>query len=205
MNRILVFGDSIAYGAWDTEGGWVDRLKRQMHRRVIESEGSDKIQVINLGIGGDTSSGVLSRLDNEIKLRMSAKWSLVIVIAIGTNDARQKDGAIETSPDQFRNNLRTIIERTRKYTHDILLVDLPPLADNVVQFGAMEYTSKRVAEYAQIVRDMAKEEELPFVDLSEGFDKINANLFYKDSIHPNDAGHEIIKWKVIKGLEQYGT
>lgn len=27
--RILVFGDSIVYGAWDTEGGWAERLKKR--------------------------------------------------------------------------------------------------------------------------------------------------------------------------------
>ena len=202
MKRVLVFGDSIAYGAWDTEGGWVDRLKRQMHRRVIGSGSSDKIQVINLGIGGDTSTGVLSRFDDETVPRISAKWSLVIVIAIGTNDSRMKDGVIETLPDQFRNNLTTIIEKARRYTQDILLVDLPPMADDVVQFGEKQYTNERIAEYAQIVKGVAKEEGLAFADLGEKFVKTDANLFYEDSLHPSDAGHEIIMEIVSNWLER---
>jgi len=28
MVNILVFGDSITYGAWDEEGGWVQRLRK---------------------------------------------------------------------------------------------------------------------------------------------------------------------------------
>lgn len=28
MAKILVFGDSIAYGKWDSDGGWVARLRK---------------------------------------------------------------------------------------------------------------------------------------------------------------------------------
>lgn len=126
----------------------------------------------------------------------------MIVIAIGTNDSRMKDGVIETLPDQFRNNLTTIIEKARRYTQDILLVDLPPMADDVVQFGEKQYTNERIAEYAQIVKGVAREEGLAFADLGEKFAKTDANLFYEDSLHPSDAGHEIIMEIVSNWLER---
>lgn len=47
--RILIFGDSITYGAWDSEGGWADRLKRWAHQHYLAN--GTKLQVINLGIG----------------------------------------------------------------------------------------------------------------------------------------------------------
>ena len=28
MQKIFIFGDSIAYGAWDPAGGWVERLRQ---------------------------------------------------------------------------------------------------------------------------------------------------------------------------------
>ena len=28
MQKIFIFGDSIAYGAWDPVGGWVERLRQ---------------------------------------------------------------------------------------------------------------------------------------------------------------------------------
>ncbi len=60
--RVLIFGDSITYGAWDTEAGWVERLKREAHRQTIQSEGKSKIQILNLGIGGDSSTKILKRM-----------------------------------------------------------------------------------------------------------------------------------------------
>ncbi|HMI09590.1 MAG TPA: hypothetical protein VK497_04335 [Candidatus Saccharimonadales bacterium] len=75
--RILVFGDSIAYESWDTEGGWVERIKRDAHLQTIQSEGMNKRQVINLGIGGNTSTGILKRLQNEIETRHSANWPFI--------------------------------------------------------------------------------------------------------------------------------
>ena len=35
MGRILIFGDSITYGAWDKEGGWVQRLRKFLDERNL--------------------------------------------------------------------------------------------------------------------------------------------------------------------------
>ena len=32
MPQISVFGDSITYGAWDREAGWVERLKKVLNK-----------------------------------------------------------------------------------------------------------------------------------------------------------------------------
>ncbi|TSC67284.1 MAG: hypothetical protein G01um101466_751, partial [Parcubacteria group bacterium Gr01-1014_66] len=36
--NICIFGDSIAYGAWDTHGGWGDRLRSVLHTKTIASD-----------------------------------------------------------------------------------------------------------------------------------------------------------------------
>jgi lysophospholipase L1-like esterase len=81
--RILVFGDSIAYGAWDTAGGWVDRLKSDAHRQTVASRGLRKLQIVNLGIGGDTSTKILKRVPAEIEARFLTGWPLVLVFGFG--------------------------------------------------------------------------------------------------------------------------
>jgi lysophospholipase L1-like esterase len=90
--RILVFGDSIAYGAWDTQGGWVERLKCDAHLQTAQSRGANKLQIINLGIGGDTSTKILKRMHDEIVARKDPKWPLALIIGLGINDERFIDG-----------------------------------------------------------------------------------------------------------------
>ena len=77
---ICIFGDSIVWGAADTEKqGWVNRLA------IYCSNNLDyNCFIYNLGIPGETTTGLLKRLELESSARMPTK----IVIAIGTNDAR---------------------------------------------------------------------------------------------------------------------
>ena len=57
MAHYLIFGDSITQGFNDLTGGWVQRLR--------ESLTLDDF-VINLGVSGDTSDGLLARFEVEL-------------------------------------------------------------------------------------------------------------------------------------------
>ncbi|MEA2003336.1 MAG: hypothetical protein U9O53_00050 [archaeon] len=73
MTHILVFGDSIVWGAWDSEGGWVDRLKMKINRNAIKAirknPESDYNVIYNLGVAGINIKNVLSRIKSETKAR----------------------------------------------------------------------------------------------------------------------------------------
>ncbi len=115
--RVLVFGDSVVLGTWDSLGGWVDRLKQHYHKRYIESGGEEKVQIYNLGIGGEGSQKLLFRIENEIQARWDDRWPTAIVIATGTNDSRLLHGTtLQATEDQFRKNLRDILEKCKSYT-----------------------------------------------------------------------------------------
>ena len=38
MTFILVFGTSTTYGAWDSEGGWVQRLTKYLDNKQLEGK-----------------------------------------------------------------------------------------------------------------------------------------------------------------------
>ncbi|MBU4000173.1 SGNH/GDSL hydrolase family protein, partial [Patescibacteria group bacterium] len=87
MPQILVFGDSIAYGAWDKEGGWVERLKVFTNRKAISSGLEFYCAVYNLAIDGDYTRTLLKRLESETKQRADVGQETIFVFAIGKNDA----------------------------------------------------------------------------------------------------------------------
>lgn len=186
--RILVFGDSITYGAWDSEGGWADRLKRWAHRRYLEK--GTKLQLINLGIGGDTSTKILARMENEIKARHSASWPFMIVLMVGSNDGRVREGVVEVPLDEFSANYREIVKIAESYTDKIITVGLPPLGRPEVDFKEMQYSDASLERYDSEIRAIAGEYDLPFVDVRPVFTAKDA--FSPDLLHPNDKGHEII-------------
>ena len=191
--RILVFGDSITYGAWDTEGGWVERLKRIAHTKTISSNGETKIQVINLGIGGDTSNKILKRMPDEIRARESASWEFLLLITYGANDERIRNGSIETSITEFEENTKKIIQYAKKFTKNIIFIGPPPIGKNIVNFKGQEYSDQRIEEYETRLKKILNENFIQFIDLRSFLNKKQLNsLFAYDYIHLNDEGHRLI-------------
>lgn len=193
MIRVLVFGDSIVYGGWDTEGGWVERVKKQAHKLTVESSGQTKIQVFNLGIGGDTSRKILARIQNETEARLSDTWDIKIILSFGINDERSKDGAVEVPPDEFRDNVQEIIRIAKSYTDKLLIIGNPPIHDSLLHFKIFEYSDARIEKYDQILQDCAEIASIPFISTRELFkNAAKSNLNAYDKLHVSDEGHEII-------------
>ena len=196
--RILVFGDSITYGAWDSEGGWADRLKRWAHQRYIQK--GTKLQVINLGIGGDTSRKILARMENEIKARHSASWPFIIILMLGSNDGRIREDIVEVPFDEFATNYREIVRVAKSYTDKVITVGLPPLGQPEIDFKEMQYSDAALERYDSGIRIIASEDNLPFVDVRPLF--TSKDVFSPDLLHPNDNGHEIIYEAVKAEVEK---
>src|SRR3989344_900147 len=104
MSNICIFGDSITFGAWDSEkGGWVNRLRLQLESK------EDYPFVYNLGIPGDTTSELLKRFAVEAKARQPD----ILVFSIGVNDSiyvKSKDKQL-ILPNQFQNNLQKLVDK----------------------------------------------------------------------------------------------
>jgi len=77
MVQILIFGDSITYGAWDKEGGWVRRL-----RKFLDENYEDYL-IYNLGISGNNTDDLIERFEFETKQRLKENDETIIIFAIG--------------------------------------------------------------------------------------------------------------------------
>lgn len=109
-NRILVFGDSIVWGAWDSQGGWVARLKKYTDKQAIEGK-EDYDSIYLLGISGDNSDDLLKRFEGELMSRLDDESSIHIVIAIGVNDSQCElsSGENRISLEKYVKNLSEMV------------------------------------------------------------------------------------------------
>lgn len=191
--RVLFFGDSIVYGSWDSEGGWVDRLKCEAHAMTLKSGGSRKLQFVNLGIGGDSSTKVLTRLKDEIDARTSASWPFAFVVCLGANDERTVEGVSETSLEQFEENIRTIVDILKSVSDKVLFLGIPPVGVDVVELKGREYSNEGLAKYDAVVERVTTELDVKYVPLRQAFEAAGMETLYSyDGIHPNDVGHKLI-------------
>jgi len=200
----LFFGDSITYGEYDgVFGGWVDILKRYALQRY--NEGSNEFILFNLGIGGETTEGLVKRIPHEISARNSPEGN-VIFISYGANDLAVKEGVQIVNPEEFKTNMVTAIQEAKKFSNDIYLVSILPFSKNVdgviVTSGKLR-TNDEVLIYNQILKNIAVENSLYYIDFHSAFLDDKEVLLSADGVHPNEKGYGMMAEIAIPIIEKY--
>jgi lysophospholipase L1-like esterase len=193
--KICIFGDSITEGYYDEEkNGWANRLK------AIFSDD----EIYNLGISGDSTEDLLKRFDADIK----DKNPEMIVFAIGTNDSvylpAEKRNYVDF--EKFKENLKTLIEKSKLFTNNIVFVGLTPVDESLTKpipwEIEMHYTNEEIGKYSETIKQICKDEKLKFIDILKDLASIDYKGMLSDGLHPNADGHEWMANKVAKELKQ---
>ncbi len=199
MTNLLIFGDSIAWGANDPAGGWAARLR---HWLAGETRA---VVVYNLGVCGDTSADLLARFAAEFKARRAAVEPNPIIFAIGLNDTSRPAPRrrVKISLSDFRQNIENLTEQALAFNEKIVFLGLTNIwparvRDNFSFRQSRWYDNKTIAKYNQELKDFCAQHPLPFVDL---FGLLtDKDLDKTDGRHPNSQGHKKIFDQVKKFL-----
>lgn len=157
--RILLLGHSlIAYGDWP---------------RLLPGH-----EVANLGLAGETTAGLLNRLDAAVRAHPGAD---AVVVMSGTNDLLAGD-------DSFLHEYRTLARRLRRaYPRaQIVLHALLPLSPDWISPEAVARANAGVAK-------IAAECGVALLDLTGRFagpsGEPRRELYDPDGVHLSDAGY----------------
>jgi len=195
MKQIIVFGSSIAYGAWDENGGWVQRLRSFLEDERMNDEGRSTFLVYNLGVSGDTIEDILERMEFEIEERINDES--IIIFEIGLNDSAigKKDKNLVPF-NKFVIKVKNIMELCNKYRSKIVLVGPTPVNESKtspVPFGKkVTYKNKNIEKYNKAIKKVCKENDILFVDVFSRMFSIDYRVLLKDGIHPDSDGHKFI-------------
>ncbi|UZT98869.1 GDSL-type esterase/lipase family protein [Chryseobacterium fluminis] len=201
----LFFGDSITYGEYDgVFGGWVDILKRYALQKYNEGN-SNELILFNLGIGGETTEGLVRRIPHEMAARNSAEGNMVF-LGYGANDLAVKDGTQMVHPESFKKNILTALHEAKKYTDDIYLISILPFSknvDGVVVASGKRRTNEDVLVYNQILTDIALENACSYIDFYKAYSADKEVLLSADGVHPNEKGYGMMAEIAIPIIEKY--
>ncbi len=211
MTIILVFGTSITYGAWDLEGGWVQRLRHYLDEKQLKDT-SLYYMVYNLGISGDTSKGILKRITFETERRLELKdegEEVIILVSVGTNDAifNNKTKKFHVSIDTYGENVRKIIKIAKTYTNHVIFFSSKPIdesrVDPIPWLKDCSYKEKYIEQYDARVAQICAREKTPFIDIYTPIKKmLRYQKMFPDGVHLNNEGHqkifEIVRESLIK-------
>lgn len=180
--NILIFGDSITWGAYDPEqGGWATRL-----RNYFEKKGND-INVYNLGVPGDTTTDLLERIEMEAKSREPN----LIIFAIGINDAQfiHSTNGLRVSLDEFQQNLAKLFSIAKKFTDKVVFVGLTAVDEaktTPIPWNTdKSYTNENIKRLDSAIEKFCENNKLKFIPI----DSVVRNDDLIDGLHPNIQGH----------------
>lgn len=209
--QIFAFGHSITQGYWDKEGGWVQRLRKKLDSRSLEKD--DKYyEVYNLGVSGDFTTDLLKRFQPEIKARLWEEVGTLIILQIGANDSiylSDKD-RVAVPEEDFRQNLKQLIDEAREYTDRLLLVGeaFTTIEGPIPWAEEKEMSDGRLQSYVEIQREVCRQKDVELIDLRKEFSKSEWEELMEDGVHPNSEGHERIfeiVWPVVDDAVEYSV
>jgi len=180
--KIVCIGDSLTYGyGVYKEKCWVDILRKSL-----------SIRVLNRGINGDSSSGMLSRSFRDV---VENKPDAVIIMG-GSNDflagydlARVQENIIELIKEaqQFRIKpiigIQTAIEEKlamKKWSFDI-------------DYNGI---NEKIRAYRNWITKYCEEKNIVYIDFYKALDEklqvMSEDEIYIDGLHPTEFGHKVM-------------
>lgn len=198
MKNILVFGDSLVYGAWDTNGGWVSYLRHFYDQKTLNSEFRDVTLVFNLGINGETSAGLLERFQNELEQRVSGGEDVSIIVGVGMNDSqwRTEDKKTAVLLSEYKDNIKKLIIIGKDYAAKQIYIGLPPVDQSKVDpmpwSEGHSYRNDLISEFNNALKEVCGQEKITFIDLQTELNKDFWIQLLIDGAHPGSEGHRQI-------------
>ncbi len=165
-----------------------DGLGNGYVRRIATSPALAGARVVNTGVGGNLSSDLVKRWEEDVVAHAPA----VVSVLIGINDVwRRYDGAgIVTSAAAFEENLRGVLTPTAAR---LVLIEpfVLPVTEEQERWEAEDLGAKRT-----VVRKLAAALGAVFVPAQELLSAVarseGAATLAADGVHPTDRGHEVL-------------
>jgi acyl-CoA thioesterase I len=175
--RMVVLGDSLTAGyGVPAPAAFPVRLQKSLENNGI------KVDMINAGVSGDTSSGGRDRLDWSVPDGTQA-----VILELGANDALRG-----TDPKVTRAALSDILARLKARGVAVLLCGMlaPP-----------NYGSDYAARFNAIYPDLAKSFAVPLYPFFLEGVAADAKLNQADGLHPTAEGVDVIVKNILPSVE----
>ena len=177
--KMVVLGDSLSAG-YGLPAGAAFPVRLQ---KALEAKGI-KVDMVNAGVSGDTSSGGRERLDWSVPDGTDA-----VIVELGANDALRG-----TDPAVTRAALSDIITKLQARKIAVLLCGMvaPP-----------NYGADYAAKFNAIYPDLAKQFSVPLYPFFLDGVAAETRLNQADGMHPTAEGVDIVVKNILPTVEAF--
>lgn len=196
--RIVFFGDSITQAGVNA-GGYISLMGETIQKRGL----TNQYELNGAGISGNKIYDLYLRMDSDVL----AKSPDIVVIWVGVNDVWHKSSfGTGTDPDKFEKFYTTIIKKLQAKNIRVFLTT-PAAIGERTDFSNQQ--DGDLNQYAQIIRQVAKENKCGLVDLRKTFldynlkhnpDNKESGILTTDRVHLNESGNTLVAEEMLKAL-----
>lgn len=193
-DKVLFIGDSITdCGRRTTERPLGNGYVKIFSDYLVTCESEKKINIINKGIGGDNSIGLLNRWTDDV-LRHKPDW---LSIKIGINDLHNylRDPADGISPEKYEEAYQKILKRTRAELPRCRIILIQPFyiscesSSDSFRHSVLDLLPR----YLDIVEKLSRQYKTRLLKTHAMFQKLlkhyEPEIFCNEPVHPNLTGH----------------
>jgi lysophospholipase L1-like esterase len=194
--KIIFFGDSITE-AGVSPTGFITKLQE-----MVQKQGkSDSYELSGAGVGGNKIYDLYLRMDSDVL----AKKPDAVVIWVGVNDVwHKKSYGTGTDPDKFEKFYNAVIKKLQAQNIEVYLCTPAAIGEKT------DYTNELdgdLNKYAEIIRNVAKNNHCKLVDLRKAFleynlknnpDNVESGILTSDKVHLNEKGNVFVAEKMMK-------
>jgi lysophospholipase L1-like esterase len=201
--RVIFFGDSITQAGVNATG-YITRLKDAFTQKNLASQ----YELVGAGVSGNKVYDLYLRMENDVL----AKSPDIVIIFIGINDVWHKSSSgTGTDADKFERFYTAIINKLKEKNAKIILCTPPAIGERT------DYTNPQDGDlnrYSQIIRDLAKKNNLPVCDLRKAFrdynlqhntDNKESGILTTDRVHLNEKGNQLVADQLLPYIENAAT
>ncbi len=201
--KVIFFGDSITELAVkrDKYVGYILKMDSMLKKEKKD----DRYDLIGAGISGNKVYDLYLRLEDDVL----SKNPDVVVIYVGVNDVWHKTLlGTGTDADKFEKFYQAIIKKLKDRNIKVLLCTPDVVGEKADMSNQLD---DDLDKYSNIIRDLAKKNNLPLIDLRKKFiDYLKANnpdnkekeVLTYDKVHMNDKGNQLLADEMWKGLKE---
>ena len=195
MRTVCFLGDSIT-----RRGYWIAELFEYLRK--------DGIRIYNCGVSGDNATAAISRLYSDCLCRTPD----IVVMMFGMNDVGRTlyDAGRPDEPEKkqhriekFEASMRRLVEMIREAGADVILCTPTPCDDVTPDPPVVNDCNVGLEKCAEIVRELAKELEVPCVDFFAYLRPLLGKEYQTlpDRVHPTPESHHFMAQCFMRDME----
>lgn len=202
MKQIFILGASSVYGVGAERAGWGDLVKAYVHGKLYAPNGpGETCEVFNFAKAGSTVEFVANTFPWLCENYQRGP-GLITLISVGGNDAKAQDTPDNyvCTPQAFREKITHLCTTLKERSQHVIFVsngyvDESKVSPKPSPFGdgkVSYFTNERRGQFNAITKEVAQSFGFGFVAVDCDKDLWIEKFLYKDGLHPNQAGYELV-------------